>query len=67
MSSPQMTKLKGAMFSVQAALPRFPVAPLDQTLDKYLRTARPLLTDEEYKHTEQVSLDFFFYSLKRQA
>jgi len=47
--------VKGRMFSVQAALPKFPVAPLQQTLDKYLQTLRPLVTDAEFKHAQKVS------------
>lgn len=49
---------KGRMFSIQAALPKFPVAPLDQTLDKYLKTLKPLLTEEEYANTEKIVAKF---------
>lgn len=48
------TKLKGRMFSVQSALPKYPVAPLDQTMEKYLRTVKPLVSEEEYKNTVRV-------------
>ena len=54
MPSLQSKKLKGRMFSVQAALPKYPVAPLQQTLQKYLKSLEPLLTEEEYRHTEKV-------------
>ncbi|XP_064616080.1 carnitine O-acetyltransferase-like [Liolophura sinensis] len=42
------------MFSVQDSLPRLPVPPLDQTLNKYLRVVQPLLTPEEFKETKQI-------------
>ena len=44
----------GRMFSVQDSLPKLPVPPLDQTLQKYLRSVRPLLTDDEYANTQKV-------------
>ena len=48
-------KVKGRMFAIQAALPKFPVAPLQQTMDTYLRTCEPLLTDEEFARTKKVN------------
>ncbi|XP_059146443.1 carnitine O-acetyltransferase-like isoform X2 [Physella acuta] len=45
---------KGRTFSVQYSLPKLFVPPLDQTLKKYLDTCRPLLTDEQYKATEEI-------------
>eukprot|EP01102_Stenamoeba_stenopodia_P022052 TRINITY_DN9060_c0_g1_i2.p1 TRINITY_DN9060_c0_g1~~TRINITY_DN9060_c0_g1_i2.p1 ORF type:complete len:602 (-),score=147.00 TRINITY_DN9060_c0_g1_i2:99-1904(-) len=39
-------------FSNQDSLPPLPVPTLDETCTKYLRSVRPLLTDEEYKRTE---------------
>ena len=45
---------RGRMFSVQYSLPRLPVPPLQQTVDKYLRTVRPLVTDEEFANTQEV-------------
>lgn len=47
---------KGRMFSVQADLPRLPVPPLHQTLDKYLQAVKPITSSDTYQHTEQVSL-----------
>lgn len=44
----------GRMFSVQDSLPKLPVPALEQTLQKYLRSVRPLLTDEEYAKTQKV-------------
>ncbi|WAR31442.1 CACP-like protein [Mya arenaria] len=46
MSAVKPRRITGRMFSVQASLPRFPVAPLQQTLDKYLQTLRPLLCED---------------------
>ncbi|XP_060564784.1 carnitine O-acetyltransferase-like isoform X2 [Ruditapes philippinarum] len=54
----QPKKLKGRMFSVQAALPKYPVAPLEQTLKKYLKSLEPLLTEDEYRHTEKLCKEF---------
>nr|XP_011435097.2 carnitine O-acetyltransferase isoform X2 [Crassostrea gigas] len=48
----------GRMFSVQDSLPKLPVPALDQTLQKYLRSVRPLLTDEEYAKTQKIVEDF---------
>ncbi|XP_052221203.1 carnitine O-acetyltransferase-like isoform X1 [Dreissena polymorpha] len=58
MTSTQPQKLKGRMFSVQAALPKFPVAPLKQTLDKYLQTLRPLVSDQEFEQAKKLCEDF---------
>lgn len=58
MSSIQPKKMKGRMFSVQTALPKYPVAPLEQTLQRYLKSMEPLLTEEEYRHTEKLCREF---------
>ena len=50
------------MFAVQAALPKFPVAPLEQTMEKYLQTVKPLLTEDEFKNTKRVN---FYFSLNQ--
>lgn len=54
----EIPKVKGRMFAIQAALPKFPVAPLQQTMDTYLRTCEPLLTDEEFARTKKVVEEF---------
>lgn len=51
-------KVKGRMFAIQAALPRFPVAPLQQTFEKYLKTVEPLLTQEEFERTKKICQEF---------
>ena len=40
----------------QQSLPHLPVPPLQSSLEKYLLSVRPLLSEEEYRHTENVSL-----------
>ena len=52
----ELARPKGRMFAIQAALPKFPVAPLEQTMEKYLQTVRPLLTDIEFENTKKVGL-----------
>lgn len=54
----EVPKFKGRMFSVQAALPKFPVAPLQQTVEKYLKTVEPLLTQEEFEQTKKICEEF---------
>ncbi|CAL1270555.1 unnamed protein product [Larinioides sclopetarius] len=42
----------------QKSLPRLPVPPLHPSLEKYLLSVRPLLTEEEYQNTVKVVKDF---------
>jgi len=42
----------GRFYSHQESLPHLPVPPLQQTLDKYLKTIRPLVNDAEFKKTQ---------------
>lgn len=49
---------RGPMFSKQYSLPLLPVPPLQQTLDRYLHTVRPLLTDQQYTKTKEVVQQF---------
>ncbi|KFM59850.1 Carnitine O-acetyltransferase, partial [Stegodyphus mimosarum] len=42
----------------QQSLPRLPVPPLHPSLEKYLLSVRPLLTEEEYRNTEKVVKEF---------
>lgn len=39
-------------------LPKQPVPELEQTANRYLRSLKPLLTDNEYKNTERIVNDF---------
>ena len=45
-------------YSHQESLPRLPVPPLSQTLDKYLKTVRPLVNDDEYENTKSLVESF---------
>ncbi|KAG8228401.1 hypothetical protein J437_LFUL003874, partial [Ladona fulva] len=45
-------------FSTQPNLPQLPVPPLQTTLEKYLRTVRPLVTNEEFNITKSLVLNF---------
>ena len=47
--------LRGRMFSVQESLPHLPVPPLQHTLDKFLRSVKPILSDDDYKRAQKVS------------
>ncbi|CAL8361214.1 unnamed protein product [Boreogadus saida] len=40
------------------ALPKLPVPALGDTLDLYLRTLRPLLTEEQYQETLKIVTTF---------
>ena len=51
---PARLAVKGRTFSVQYNLPRLPVPALEQTLNRYLDTCRPLLDDEQFKTTSEV-------------
>ncbi|GFS32173.1 carnitine O-acetyltransferase [Nephila pilipes] len=42
----------------QKSLPRLPVPPLHPSLEKYLLSVRPLLTEEEYHNTVKIVKDF---------
>lgn len=39
-------------------LPRLPVPKLEETLQKYLRTVKPHLSNEEFAVTSQLAKDF---------
>jgi len=40
--------------SMSQVLPKLPIPPLQQSLDKYLRSIRPLVDDEDFAHTQSV-------------
>ena len=44
--------------AIGQALPKLPVPPLGDTLDLYLRTLRPLLTEEQYQETRKIVTQF---------
>jgi hypothetical protein len=37
----------------QDKLPKLPVAPLHKSIEKYLKTVRPLVNDKEFEHTKR--------------
>ena len=49
---------KGDMLKYQPSLPKLPVPPLHQSLQKYLRAVQPLVSDEEFKRTCRVVEEF---------
>ncbi|KAI9248557.1 acyltransferase ChoActase/COT/CPT [Phascolomyces articulosus] len=48
----------GPMLRYQSNLPRLPVPKLEETLPKYLSTVKPLLSEAEYKKTENAVKEF---------
>lgn len=49
---------KFTTFQHEMSLPHLPVPPLQQTMEKYLLSVKPLLTDEEYQCTKEVVSEF---------
>ena len=45
-------------FQYDESLPPLPLPPLDNTLNKYLDTVRPHVTEEEFAVTEQLVKEF---------
>lgn len=45
---------KKITFSKQDDLPRLPIPSLDETLDKYLQTLRPLLSNDDFLRSSKV-------------
>lgn len=52
------TKSMSAKALQYAKLPSLPVPKLNQTLEQYIRTVKPLLTKDEFAVTEQVAKNF---------
>lgn len=48
----------GPMTAHQNNLPRQPLPPLGPTLERYLKAVRPLVTDDEFKHTKKLVEEF---------
>ena len=49
---------KGDMLKYQSSLPKLPVPPLHQSLQKYLKAVRPLLNNEEFKKACRIVEEF---------
>ncbi|KAI7865971.1 acyltransferase ChoActase/COT/CPT [Spinellus fusiger] len=48
----------GETFKYQDRLPKLPIPPLKDTMDRYLQCVRPLQTQEEHEHTQLAVKDF---------
>ncbi|KAI8978504.1 acyltransferase ChoActase/COT/CPT [Pilobolus umbonatus] len=48
----------GPMLRYQANLPKLPVPELHDTLQKYLKSVKPLLTEEQYQKTVEAAKEF---------
>ncbi|XP_012716041.2 carnitine O-palmitoyltransferase 1, muscle isoform isoform X1 [Fundulus heteroclitus] len=46
------------LYSFQTALPRLPVPRVDDTIQRYLESVRPLLDSEQYNQMEMLASDF---------
>ncbi|XP_032653631.1 carnitine O-acetyltransferase isoform X2 [Chelonoidis abingdonii] len=53
-----LRKLTGRYLAHQEELPRLPVPPLQQTLDRYLLALRPIISLEEWTHTKGLVDEF---------
>lgn len=51
-------KIPGRFLLHQEALPHLPVPPLQQTLDRYLLTLQPIISEEELNHTQELVAEF---------
>ncbi|KAM7341695.1 carnitine O-palmitoyltransferase whd isoform 1-T3 [Cochliomyia hominivorax] len=49
---------KPGLYSFQGSLPRLPLPSVHETMERYLRSARPLLDDENYKRMEGLAKEF---------
>ncbi|XP_043576562.1 carnitine O-acetyltransferase isoform X2 [Chiloscyllium plagiosum] len=52
------TKLPGRYLAHQKSLPRLPVPPLQQTLERYLLALEPIVSQEELENTKQIVKEF---------
>ncbi|KAM5259258.1 carnitine O-acetyltransferase isoform 5-T8 [Hipposideros larvatus] len=53
-----LTKVSGRFKTHQDSLPRLPVPPLQQSLNHYLKTLQPIISEEEWAHTKQLVEEF---------
>lgn len=54
-----LTKQKPLLYSYQASLPRLPLPSVNDTVNRYLRSVRPLCkTDEDYNRIEKLAQEF---------
>ncbi|XP_013776464.1 carnitine O-acetyltransferase-like [Limulus polyphemus] len=58
MTSTSTSRKKGTMLAHQESLLQLPVPPLQASLEKYLLSVHPLLTEEEFHQTEKIVKEF---------
>ncbi|XP_055939231.1 carnitine O-palmitoyltransferase 1, liver isoform-like [Argiope bruennichi] len=51
-------KRRPMLYSFQSSLPRLPLPSLEETMERYLCTVRPLLNDERYEKMKQMTYEF---------
>ncbi|CAN7942278.1 unnamed protein product [Ixodes hexagonus] len=56
--SEQSSTVEGPMMSRQKELPKLPLPPLQEVLDRFLQYMEPLLTDQELEETRKVVHEF---------
>lgn len=47
-----------SMKALEDSLPRLPVPPLQQTMDKYLQAVKPLVDEDDYNNTKAIVDEF---------
>ncbi|XP_050422523.1 carnitine O-palmitoyltransferase 1, liver isoform-like isoform X2 [Adelges cooleyi] len=52
------TSSKPLLYSYQGSLPKLPLPPVKQTMERYLRSVRPLLNDTEYESMVKLASEF---------
>eukprot|EP01138_Halocafeteria_seosinensis_P013724 gb/GECG01014015.1/.p1 GENE.gb/GECG01014015.1/~~gb/GECG01014015.1/.p1 ORF type:complete len:658 (+),score=72.15 gb/GECG01014015.1/:1-1974(+) len=59
-SNPAVAKKpsEGVTYAAQDSLPSLPVPPLEQTMNKLIRSCQPFLTESELEHTKACAKDF---------
>ena len=53
------------LYSFQSSLPRLPVPAVKDTVSRYLRSARPLLNDQDYEAIEKLANEFLATTANR--
>ncbi|GFY42836.1 carnitine O-palmitoyltransferase 1, liver isoform [Trichonephila inaurata madagascariensis] len=51
-------KRRPMLYSFQSSLPRLPLPSLEDTMERYLHSVRPLLDDEKYEKMKQMTYEF---------
>ncbi|GBN76565.1 Carnitine O-palmitoyltransferase 1, muscle isoform [Araneus ventricosus] len=51
-------KRRPMLYSFQSSLPRLPLPSLEETMERYLQTVRPLLDEERYEKMNQMTYEF---------